>query len=166
MFKSSDGGEPGGLARRHCLNLSVNPSPSVATIRSGKLDGSGTGDAVATRCCCAKALGVPSRNEPLIFPTVVPRSAMVNTLEPPLRREFTSPRNCRTVRSLKDDLGLKFVRMRSPKRIPEAPGRSPASEKSTLNSSPRTSPPNPPDAVEIGLTTLELSGANGPTEGM
>src|SRR5439155_25737548 len=75
----------------------------------------------------------PTRRSSDLSPTVVPRSAMVNTLEPPLRREFTSPRNCRTVRSLKDDLGLKFVRMRSPKRIPEAPGRSPASEKSTLD---------------------------------
>ncbi len=38
--------------------------------------------------------------------------------------------------------------------MPEVPTRKPAFEKSTLNSGASTSPPNPPDAVEIGFKTL------------
>src|SRR5215472_15439675 len=71
-------------------------------------------------------------------------------VESPLRRKFTSPRNLRTERRLKTGL-LKPARSRLPNGIPEEPGRNPASEKSTLNSSPRTSPPNAPDTVVIGI---------------
>src|SRR5262249_31837922 len=111
--------------------------------------------------------GVPLENAVLRSPIVVPRSAIVKTVQPPLSRIFMSPRNCRTVRPLNGEInGEKFVKTKSPNRSPEVPGRNPASEKSTLNSSPRTSPPKAPDTVDIGLTTLPLSGANGPIDGM
>ena len=86
------------------------------------------------------------KNEPLSSPTVVSRPAMVTILEPPPSRVFASPRNCRTVRPLKAGCVLKFCKTRSPNRIPEAPDRNPASEKSL---------PNAPDAVEIGLSTWQ-----------
>ncbi len=60
---------------------------------------------------------------------------------------------------------LKFWSTRSPKGTPEAPPRNPASEKSTLRWSARTSPPNLPETVVLGLSTLPLSGLNVPLEG-
>ena len=145
------------------------PNAPRPVAKRGSAAGSGVSLDIsgATRWSCANWSGVPSKKEPFTSPTSVPRSAIVMTLVPPLSSMFVSPRNWRTVKPLSGAWApLRLARMRSPNRRPEVPGSNPASEKSTLNSSPSVSPPKPPDAVEIGFNSFPLSGANVPIEGI
>src|SRR5262245_55004139 len=125
--------------------------------------GDGQTHAPFTRWSCAKADGTPPSNAPLSCSVIGPRSAMLNGLGPPLRSVLTTARNWRTVMPFSGNVPT-WQRTRWPNGGARVPCTR-ASEKSTLNCSARTSPPNVPADVPIGSSTLPLSGPGGPIAG-